>query len=85
MKKSKWMRPICSDMFLGMNDVLIKAIQNSPYAFLVRNIKSAWVDCEVVIHSYQEVGTGVAVVFETRENIKGISSSPIIKFHNIVI
>ncbi|MGL5308108.1 MAG: hypothetical protein ACRC9Y_18600 [Aeromonas veronii] len=82
MKKSKWMKPICNDQMMGMNHALINELKRSCQSYMVYG-NEAFIDTEVVIHGYREVGTALEVSVEARWSVRGTNHTSI-RFVNVV-
>lgn len=83
MKKSKWMKPLCDDQMLGINPYIISAIKKSCQSCRVFG-NEAFVDNEVIIHGYREIGTALEVSVEARWKLRGVNHTSV-RFMNIVI
>ena len=83
MKKSKWMKPICDDQMMGMNHALISELKRSCQSCRVFG-NEAFIDTEVIIHGYREIGTALEVSVEARWTVRGIGHTTI-RFVNVII
>lgn len=63
MKSSKWNKVLVPSYQGGMNGVIEKAMQNSPYAPMFGN---GLYRHELTVHSYREIGTAVEAAVEVR-------------------
>ena len=83
MKKSKWMKPICDDPMMGINPVIISALKRSSQSCRVFG-NEAFIDTEVIIHSYREIGTALEVIVEARWTVRDLGLTTV-RFVNMVI
>ena len=82
MKKSKWMKPICNDMSLGINKHIIAGIRRSSQSSRVVG-NETFIQTDIIVHGYREVGNSLEVNVEAHWKIPGLPTT--IKFINIVI
>ena len=83
LKRSKWMKPICDDPMLGINPVIISALKRSSQSCRVFG-NEAFIDTEVIIHSYREIGTALEVSVEARWTVRDLRLTTV-RFVNMVI